>query len=561
MRSYLYKYKGLLFLSVILISASEVFSIYLAKIFGSMVDAASKSDWIIFKNYILFGILFVAGDFFITVFSNVILNLYSKKTMSVLKNDIMSSILDCSIFRFRKTNTAAYISILNNDVEMFRQHYVSAIPYVIARLCSLTVAVVLLVQISKFVAAAVILVNLLPFLIPTIIGDKLSKAKSRSVEAAEKYNIDIKDIFSGFEAIKSMNVKNLILKKHRIINDIAQDEEFKSNNISTFSWAVSMCMGELVIILTLIIVTFFVLNGKITLGAMIMSIQLSNQVVTPVLSLSEMYTHLKEMKEVNKRIRDVLSAEPDSDENKIELTEKFDDITLNDVSFTYSGEESPALQDIDLKFEKGKKYALIGRSGSGKSTMLKLLQGYYDTYTGDIRINGRSISDLNKECIFKYISVIHQDVFVFDDSLKNNITLHNSYTDEEVVKAAADAGLSEKVSENGLDYHLSESGGNLSGGEKQRIALARALIRKTPVLILDEATAGLDNIIEEEIYSSVLKEKDTMAIVVTHKLNDNILKQMDKIIVMKNGRVVECNTFEKLYDKKGEFYNIYKIYN
>ncbi len=241
------------------------------------------------------------------------------------------------------------------------------------------------------------MVILLPFLIPTIIGDKLSKAKSRSVEAAEKYNIDIKDIFSGFEAIKSMNVKNLILKKHRIINDIAQDEEFKSNNISTFSWAVSMCMGELVIILTLIIVTFFVLNGKITLGAMIMSIQLSNQVVTPVLSLSEMYTHLKEMKEVNKRIRDVLSAEPDSDENKIELTEKFDDITLSDVSFTYSGEESPALQDIDLKFEKGKKYALIGRSGSGKSTMLKLLQGYYDTYTGDIRINGRSISDLNKE--------------------------------------------------------------------------------------------------------------------------------------------------------------------
>ena len=139
--------------------------------------------------------------------------------------------------------------------------------------------------------------------------------------------------------------------------------------------------------------------------------------------------------------------------------------------------------------------------------------------------------------------------------------MHNGYTDEEVVKAAADAGLSEKVSENGLDYHLSESGGNLSGGEKQRIALARALIRKTPVLILDEATAGLDNIIEEEIYSSVLKEKDTMAIVVTHKLNDNILKQMDKIIVMKNGRVVECNTFEKLYDKKGEFYNIYKVYN
>ena len=334
MKSYLYKNKGLLLLSVLLISGSEVFSIYLAKIFGSMVDAASKSDWIIFKRFIFLGILFVAVDFFISVFSNYILNLYSKKTMATLKNDIMNSILDWSIFRFRKTNTAAYISILNNDVKMFQQYYVSAIPYAIARLCSLTVAVILLVQISPIVAIVVILVNFLPFLVPTVIGDKLSRAKTKSVEAAEKYNIDIKDIFSGFEAIKSMNVKNLILKKHRIINNSAQDEEFKSNNISTLSWVMSMCTTELVVILTLIITTYFVLNGKITVGAMIMSIQLANQVVNPVLLLSEQYTHFKEMKDVNKRIQNVLYAEPDVSENKIELTEKFDSITLNDVSFT-----------------------------------------------------------------------------------------------------------------------------------------------------------------------------------------------------------------------------------
>lgn len=561
MKSYLYKNKGLLFLSVLLISGSEVFSVYLAKIFGSMVDAASKSDWVIFKRFIFLGILFVAVDFFISIFSNYILNLYSKKTMSALRNDIMDSILDWSIFRFRKTNTAAYISLLNNDVKMFQQYYVSAIPYAIARLCSLTVAVILLVQISPIVAIVVILVNFLPFLVPTVIGGRLSAAKSRSVEAAEKYNIDIKDIFSGFEAIKSMNVKSLILKKHRIINDIAQNEEFKSSNISTLSWVMSMCTTELVVILTLIITTFFVLNGKITVGAMIMSIQLANQVVNPVLLLSEQYTHFKEMKEVNRRIQNILSAEPDTGESKLELTEEFDSITLDDVSFTYNGKTSPALQDISLKLEKGKKYALIGQSGSGKSTMLKLLQGYYEAYTGDICINGRSISDLNKECIFKYISVIQQDVFIFDDSLKNNVTLYNSYSDEDVIKAITDAGLSEKVSENGLDYHLSEAGGNLSGGEKQRIALARALIRKTPVLILDEATAGLDNIIEEEIYSTVLKEKETTSIVVTHKLNDSILRQMDKIIVMKNGRVAECDTFENLYNKKGEFYNIYKVYN
>ena len=139
--------------------------------------------------------------------------------------------------------------------------------------------------------------------------------------------------------------------------------------------------------------------------------------------------------------------------------------------------------------------------------------------------------------------------------------MYQNYTDDDINKAIANAGLSEKVLENGLDYHISEGGGNLSGGEKQRIALARASIRKTPILILDEATANLDNIIEEEIYASVLKEKETMSIVVTHKLNDNILKQMDKIIVMKNGRVAEYDTFENLYNKGGEFYNIYKVYN
>ena len=237
-------------------------------------------------------------------------------------------------------------------------------------------------------------------------------------------------------------------------------------------------------------------------------------------------------------------------------------VEMKDVCVTYATGVD-ALKNMNLKINDGDFAFVVGPSGAGKSTLIKLILKEIDPTSGSVYVNGYHLNRLRR----RKIPALRRTIgFVFQDfRLIPSMTVYDNIAFVLRVIDAPRKFIRKRVpyviSLVGLEGKAKAYPDQLSGGEKQRIALARASIRKTPILILDEATANLDNIIEEEIYTSVLKEKETMSIVVTHKLNNNILKQMDKIIVMKNGRVAECDTFENLYNKGGEFYNIYKVYN
>ena len=194
-------------------------------------------------------------------------------------------------------------------------------------------------------------------------------------------------------------------------------------------------------------------------------------------------------------------------------------------------------------------------SGCGKSTLMKILSKQLVNYEGEVKLDGFSLKDLRTEDICNMMAIIHQNVFLFDDTIKNNITLFNNYDDKDVSNCMNISGL--KKFREKLDMVVGEGGNLLSGGEKQRISIARALITKTPILMLDEATASLDSKTSYEIENTILDIKDKTVIIITHKLNESILKKYDGIIVLKDGCLIENGTFEELINNKGYFYSLY----
>lgn len=212
---------------------------------------------------------------------------------------------------------------------------------------------------------------------------------------------------------------------------------------------------------------------------------------------------------------------------------------------------------------KNKKYAIVGESGSGKSTLVKLLLNYYNTYSGNIYIDNKDVMNIKEENIFDLISMIQQDVFIFDDTIRNNVTLFKEYSDDEVKCALNKVVLISAIDllKDNLETNMGENGANFSGGQKQRIALARAIVKKCPIIILDEATASLDNETAYKIEKSLLDIQDLTLVSITHKLIKENLKMYDEIIYIRSGEIIEKGSFDELMNDKGNFYSLYMLQN
>ena len=221
--------------------------------------------------------------------------------------------------------------------------------------------------------------------------------------------------------------------------------------------------------------------------------------------------------------------------------------------------DNTVLKNVSFTFKPHGKYAIVGGSGSGKSTLLRVLLGYYDNYKGNVLVGEDEIRDINRESLYQSLSMMHQNVFMLDDTLQNNITLYNSYPDKEYLQAIENAQLSELVQSASSSVNIGEGGNVLSGGERQRVAIARALLKGSKVIILDEATANLDNETAYSIENSLLETSDITCIFVTHRYTKELLQKCDAILVMRDGQIVESGTFDELYHKKDYFYSLYNI--
>jgi ABC-type bacteriocin/lantibiotic exporter with double-glycine peptidase domain len=235
-------------------------------------------------------------------------------------------------------------------------------------------------------------------------------------------------------------------------------------------------------------------------------------------------------------------------------------IRLNNVEFSYN-EDRPVLKDMSLELQKNKKYAVVGHSGSGKSTLIRLLTGTYAGFDGEISYDGQELRTLDIQKLHSLISVIHQNVYMFSGSIRENICLHRSFSDDELKEALMLSGvkLFLDAMPDGLDSDVGENGNNLSGGQRQRIAVSRALIQKTPILILDEGTASIDKQTAYSIESSLLSVNDLTLVTITHNLDPELLGRYDQIILIKDGSICEMGSLDELLRHRGDFYSFYHL--
>ena len=481
-----------------------------------------------------------------------------RQIMSRYKNKVFESILDRDYREFSKEKSGKFISILTENMKKIEQDYLHQYFNISKNISLMIFSLVAMFIGNWFLTLLVIIASIIPMMISGFIGQKSASLQNSSMIADQKYLAKVKDILAGFLVIKSFNVKESIRQDYKNESEKLDEIYFIKGKFDVLSNVISQLSGMIVFLVAFGGGMYLVFGGHTTIGSVTAIVQLVNFVVMPLNEIGMGMSKFREGQATlnSFEVKDVIELQTGK------TKEYFDDvISFSNVDFSYPNAEEKIFNNLSLQIKKGEKIAIVGMSGSGKSTLLNLLLRFYDVTSGYISIDNQDLQAISAESLYNLMTIVQQDVYIFDDTLKANITLSQSFTEDDIKKAVQQSGLESYILENelGLQTSCGENGSNLSGGERQRLSIARALIRKTPILLLDEATSSLDNKVTTEIENSILEIQDLTVLVVTHKLNKSMLKKYNRILFMKNGVIVEDGSFDNLMDRKGEFYKLVEL--
>ena len=558
---YTLKYKYQFFCRIITISLVALASICFDFLMGFIVDIFASGDSDKFLIITISSISLIIVMFLTEYIDGLVMSSYIKNTVNYLRTDIFSKIINKDIKDFSLDNSGKYISILYNDLKIIEDNFFNNLFQVISCFISFIISLVVLFSISPTIVIFISIFGVLGFIIPNALSKKLVIQKNEYSQNLEQVTSITKDLFSGFEVIKGFNISNKINEIFKTASTNVETSKKKYSILEGIIRGFSLSFSVTIYLGVLLLGGYLMYKKSITVGTAIIIIQLSTHIVGPVKLSISLINQIRSVAMIADKIEEILEDTHDDFENtKLENFSK--SICIENLNFSYT-EERKALDNINLTFDKNKIYAIVGESGSGKSTLIKLLMRYYNDYEGKISIDNLNIKNIYSSDLYKNISMIQQNIFMFDDSIKENIRLYSNHDDKDILDACKRSGLDKLLNKlpNGINSLVGENGNKLSGGEKQRIAIARALINNTQILILDESTSALDNETAYNLENSLLNLENLTLITVTHKLIKNILNRYDEIIVMKNGKIIEKGNFEDLINIKGYFYSLYTIQN
>ena len=474
------------------------------------------------------------------------------------KNYVFEKMSRKSIAAFSGENTSLYISALSNDANTIETEYLCNIFNVVADVMLFVGALTMMLCYSTLLTAISIALSLLPVVASILAGNRVAEAEKTVSRKNESYMSTLKDSLTGFSVVKSFRAEAAMCRLFDQQVKAVADASSKRRKISTIVQALGIVAGCIAQIGVFLIGAWLAATGKgISAGVVIVFVQLMNYVVNPIGTVPQYLAQWKAANALIDKLADAL------EQNVRDEGEKADPqlqkrISLKNVSFSYDGEKE-VLHNISTCFEAGKRYAIVGASGSGKSTLLNLLMAGHSDYNGEILIDGQELRSIGSSSLYELMSIVQQNVFVFNASIRDNITMFHDFPEESVNLAIRLSGLSELIEKKGEDYLCGENGSGLSGGEKQRISIARTLLRRSSVLLVDEATAALDAQTAFQVMDSILALEGLTRIVVTHAMDENLLRRYDCILTLKNGKLEESGTFNNLMEKKGYFYSLYTV--
>lgn len=583
-----------LFMAVLGTSVLSLAILSVPQLFQILIDYLSGS-----REYSLKGIILItAGIFLMEFFSAVATYFFRTKfsTKAVLqyRNFACDYLLKKKVADFYASNSSVYLSALSTDLMKIKEQFLDQIPIITQILFCGIGAIIVMLRYNVFLACMSCVLSLIPFFAAVYSGKNMGELEDRLSTKNAEYLAFLKDFSIGFTIIKSYKVEAIFSKLHGAVNEKTEETMLRRERcvekVNYFA-AISGYITRLSILFLSAYIAFT--RHSISIGTVIAFSQLIHYLIDPLSSLPSMLTEAKAAYRLTDKFWDTMKREeesrnsPENNRVKEEIAEmqtaiedkkiveeqeirvqkqSLDEsipslrgeILFNQICFSYS-EGKEVLKELNLRVKEGEKVVLLGTSGSGKSSILKILMGMERAQSGTIRIGGQDTVDLGEDRIFKEISYIQQEVFIFDGTIRENISLFQTYREEELQSVIERAGLRNLVKEKGLSYRCGENGAALSGGERQRISIARSLLRKTPILLADEITASLDKENTYLVLDTLLNIENTTEILVLHDLDSRILSRVDRICVLKNGKVEEEGNFTELLEKKGYFYALYHV--
>ena len=555
-----YKGNGIyLFLAMLQTITVVIANLFIAWLMQQLVDTATGAA----SNFTLkqIGIISIPGIGLWILAA--VLDYYSMpkfyaKAMSQYKNYVFTELSKKSISAFSGENTAIYLSALSNDANDIESGYLANIFPLICDVLLFIGALAMMIWYSPILTLVAIAVSFLPILASILSGNRMAEAETAVSKKNETLTATLKDSLSGFSVIKSFRAEKAICEQFAQNVKAVASAKCHRDRVAVILYSMGNFTGILAQFGVFFVGAWLTVTGRGASAGIVMSfVQMMNYIINPISRVPYILAKRKAAFALIDKLARALNNNVRDEGAHIPLTLS-DGIHMDNVTFSYDGEKE-ALSHVTTTFEAGKSYAIVGGSGSGKSTLLNLLMASYSNYEGTIHFDDNELRNISSASLYELVSLIQQNVFVFNNSVRDNVTMFHPFDDNAVNQALALSGLSEFIARRGEDALCGENGCHLSGGEKQRISIARSLLRKSPVLLMDEATAALDTQTAFRVIGSILDLKGLTRIVVTHALDETILKRYDKILAMKAGHLVESGTFEELMEKKGYFYSLFTV--
>ena len=593
MYRYLLRKKGYCVLFAALLVANCVAGPLFSLVMSALVDCAGKNAEVLFRT-LLGGIGYAVIYNLVALSYRCMKTWILTDARYFLKRDIFAALMNRSVADFDAGSSAEYMNELSNNLNQFENVYWGNHLHLFECLMSFIAAAAICISLQPLLLVLMLFLALLSMGVTRLTTSPLEKSMENFAKSAEAYTGEIRDDFAGFRLIRSYGILPLILRKHDNKNRAMETANRQNINCRMVCAYAGNFVGLLSTVLVMAMASYFSLKGMFSAGMVIAFGHLIGQIISPIESMPSIVANFRASRPLEKRFRHLLgenittrnlltqtdkndsmekglsreksrpTKEEPSRENTLSRRKAHDtkdadipkangfreEIILDKLSFRYGEnineedtmEQNPPMEEtlsrevirnLSFRFRAGKHYAVIGKSGCGKSTLLSLLLGYYPNYSGSIRYDGVELRELTREYLGNTVAYVSQDTFLFQDTIQNNITLyHEEYTPQEIEAALEQAGLKELVDSlpEGLSAMVEENGKNFSGGEKQRLSLARALLKKSRVLLLDEFTANLDKETAEKIEKQVMGLKDCLIITVTHRLTPDMLSRYDGIL-------------------------------
>ena len=498
-----------------------------------LIDSKSKQEALGYMG-LVFAITFVS--WFFERLSRRSFTKIACGAVEQVRQRILEQVLHRTVAQYNAEGDAAYLSLLTTDLRtLYDDYYMSLFSIVFwggIMLCALA----MYLYISPVMLLAILLVTIPPLVLPRRMNERLKATRDAFSLQMADYTQQLKELLGGFEIIRSFLREDAYAALHQKAARKARESELDYQQSLNAMVTNTSLISNLIFPVVMLVGLFLAFDGRLTMGTVSTAASMANFVITPCHQTAQCWAKVKSSQGIRQRLEAAM-AEPQAAEQG-EPIGHIDSIQCETVRFAYPNTAEPVLKDASLTVDAAQKVALVGESGCGKSTLAKLLFQYYPDYSGDILFNGRQVRTLDRTALYRRVGYIAQTAYLFHDTIRNNICLHEDFPDEQLAHAIAAAGLTDWVASlpDGLDTVISENGKNLSGGQRQRIGIARLALRSYDLIIADEITASLDPDTSQQVMENLIA-MPCMVVAITHDVAGSFMHQFDKVYRVEHGVV------------------------